>query len=75
MPVFRTYATAAASYRDHGRFLRENSRYRSAFSYTRSPDEFLRQVWQAGYATDPRYVSKVIGRMKSYDLYRYDIWR
>lgn len=72
---FRTYATVADSFRDHGRFLRDNSRYRGAFAYGRDPDMFLRKVWEAGYATDPQYVSKVKGLMASYNLYRYDIWR
>ena len=32
-------------------------------------------MWQAGYATDPKYVEKVTGLMKSYDLYQYDTWK
>jgi flagellar protein FlgJ len=72
---FRTYAVAADSFRDHGRFLRTNSRYKPAFAHTRNANEFLRQVWKAGYATDPEYVGKVIGLMRAYHLYRYDIWR
>jgi flagellar protein FlgJ len=72
---FRTYAKVADSYRDHGHFLRTNSRYRPAFAYTRDADEFLRQIAKAGYATDPKYVDKVKGLMRSHDLYQYDIYR
>jgi len=69
---FRTYATAADSYLDHGHFLRANSRYKGAFRYGRQPDAFAQAIWKAGYATDPKYVAKLTGLMKSYDLYRYD---
>ena len=62
----------ADSFRDHGHFLRHNSRYAAAFRYSGDADEFLRQIWRAGYATDPKYVDKVIGLMRQYDLYRYD---
>ncbi|HYN94902.1 MAG TPA: sporangiospore maturation cell wall hydrolase GsmA [Pilimelia sp.] len=73
--TFRTYAVAADSYRDHGRFLRHNSRYARAFAYTRSADAFLWHIWKAGYATDPDYYRKVTGLMAAYDLDRYDTWR
>ena len=69
---FRAYASAADSYLDHGRFLRGNSRYDGAFRYGRQPDAFARAIWKAGYATDPRYVAKLTGLMKTYNLYRYD---
>jgi flagellar protein FlgJ len=69
---FRTYARAADSFVDHGHFLRHNSRYRPAFRHSDKPDEFARQIWKAGYATDPKYVAKLTGLMKTYRLYRYD---
>jgi uncharacterized protein YraI len=69
---FRTYAKGADSYVDHGHFLRANGRYKGAFRYGRQPDAFARAIWKAGYATDPKYVAKLTGLMKSYDLYRYD---
>jgi flagellar protein FlgJ len=69
---FRTYAKAADSYVDHGHFLRSNNRYQGAFKYGRQPDAFARAMWKAGYATDPKYVTKLTGLMKTYDLYRYD---
>ena len=73
--AFRTYATMARSFRDHGHFLKNNKRYAPAFGYTRNADKFIEQVWKAGYATDPKYVPKVTGIMKTYDLYRYDTWK
>ncbi|MCU7726636.1 sporangiospore maturation cell wall hydrolase GsmA [Actinoplanes sp. KI2] len=72
---FRIYATMADSFRDHGNFLRVNSRYQPAFSYTKDANKFIWQVWKAGYATDPNYFTKITGLMASRNLYQYDIWK
>ncbi|GGK02266.1 hypothetical protein GCM10010123_35310 [Pilimelia anulata] len=72
---FRTYRAPANSFRDHGLFLRSNSRYKGAFTYTRSSNQFLYRIWKAGYATDPQYYAKVTALMKSHNLYKYDTWR
>jgi uncharacterized protein YraI len=71
---FRTYSSMANSFRDHGNFLRVNSRYKPAFSYTKDPNKFIWQVWKAGYATDPNYYTKVTTLMASYKLYQYDTY-
>ena len=70
---FRSYASAVDSFRDHGRFLTVNSRYAPAFGYTKDADQFLYQVWKAGYATSPTYVQNVQKLMKQYNLYQYDL--
>jgi flagellar protein FlgJ len=72
---FRTYATMANSFRDHGKFLKVNSRYKPAFVYTRDANKFIWTVWKAGYATDPNYFTKITGLMATYDLYQYDTWK
>jgi flagellar protein FlgJ len=72
---FRTYATMANSFRDHGNFLKVNSRYKPAFVYTKDANKFIWTVWKAGYATDPNYFTKVTGLMATYNLYKYDIWK
>lgn len=69
---FRSYDSAADSFADHGAFLTENPRYSEAFNYTDDPDQFIREVHKAGYATDPEYSDKIIGLMERYDLYRFD---
>jgi uncharacterized protein YraI len=69
---FRTYASVTDSFRDHGRFLTTNSRYRPAFGYSHDADQFLYQIWKAGYATSPTYVANVSSLMQQYNLYRYD---
>lgn len=73
--AFRTYATMAHSFRDHGNFLKVNKRYAPAFAYTKDANNFIWQVWKAGYATDPNYYTKVTGIMTAYNLYRYDTWK
>lgn len=70
---FRTYATVGHSLQDYGRLLSGNSRYRGAFKYSDDPDSFIREVHRAGYATDPGYSKTVIGIMKTYNLYRYNL--
>jgi flagellum-specific peptidoglycan hydrolase FlgJ len=73
--TFRTYATMGHSFRDHGNFLRVNSRYKPAFRYSTDANKFIWTVWKAGYATDPNYYTKITTLMASYNLYQYDIWR
>jgi len=71
---FRTYPSQSHSFRDHGSFLRVNSRYAGAFAYAEDANRFIWTVWKAGYATDPNYYTKVTGIMAAHDLYRYDTW-
>ncbi|NNG20722.1 hypothetical protein HJ590_14370 [Naumannella sp. ID2617S] len=70
--AFRTYRSAEDSFRDHGYFLKNSSRYAAAFNFTRDPDNFIREVGRAGYATDPGYADYIINLMRSYNLYQYD---
>ena len=72
---FRRYASMANSFRDHGSFLRVNSRYKPAFAYTKSANKFIWNVWKAGYATDPKYYTKITGIMAANHLYQYDTWK
>lgn len=70
--AFRTYRSSQDSFADHGYFLKNSPRYAAAFSTT-NPDDFIREVGRAGYATDPGYADQIIGIMGRYSLYRYDI--
>jgi flagellar protein FlgJ len=72
---FRTYASQTNSFRDHGNFLRVNSRYQPAFAYTKDANKFIWKVWKAGYATDPNYYTKITGIMAANGLYKYDVWK
>ncbi|MEV6285647.1 sporangiospore maturation cell wall hydrolase GsmA [Kribbella sp. NPDC051770] len=69
---FRKYASRLDSFRDHGAFLRNNSRYANAFNYSNDANRFVQEIHKAGYATDPNYTTKVVNLMTSYDLYRFN---
>ncbi|GAA2516749.1 sporangiospore maturation cell wall hydrolase GsmA [Pilimelia columellifera] len=69
---FRAYPSLTGSMVDHGRALRQRPRYRGAFRYTRSPNQFAVAIHRAGYATGPTYSSNLIRIMRSYNLYRFD---
>jgi hypothetical protein len=70
--AFRLYRTMRGSFVDHGRFLRENPRYASAFRYRRDPRRFAKALQRAGYATDPSYSSKLIALIRQERLTRFD---
>src|SRR3954468_2048675 len=69
---FRAYRSAADSFRDHGLFLRSNSRYQPAFRVAHDANAFARALQAAGYATDPEYANKLIATMRANNLYRFD---
>ncbi|GAA2356785.1 sporangiospore maturation cell wall hydrolase GsmA [Dactylosporangium salmoneum] len=71
--TFRTYNSAADSFRDHGASLKSLSRYAAAFNYTKDPNQFIAEVHKGGYATDPLYTTKVVALMAKYNLYQYDL--
>ena len=70
---FRSYASVANSFLDHGYFLSHSSRYAAAFAYEQNPDQFIREVAKAGYATSPTYATRVIALMVQYNLYAFDL--
>jgi hypothetical protein len=70
---FRSYASVANSFLDHGYFLSHSSRYAAAFAYEQNPDQFIREVANAGYATSPTYATRVIALMVQYNLYAFDL--
>ncbi|GAB5413242.1 MAG: flagellar assembly peptidoglycan hydrolase FlgJ [Congregibacter sp.] len=55
---FRAYPSAQASFDDYVDFVGNSPRYAQALS-AESPDAFLRELQQSGYATDPAYADKV----------------
>jgi flagellar rod assembly protein/muramidase FlgJ len=57
---FRAYPSYQDSFDDFVSFLRENPRYEQALSQSAQPEQFIRELHQAGYATDPEYADKVI---------------
>lgn len=56
---FRAYASYADSFSDYVDFLRSNPRYQQALEQGADPTRFVRELHNAGYATDPEYASKI----------------
>ncbi|MBN8851834.1 MAG: hypothetical protein BGO55_06005 [Sphingobacteriales bacterium 50-39] len=71
---FRSYPTAAGSYRDHSDFLKKGSRY--AFLFNLDPADY--EAWatglrKAGYATNVRYSQILIKYIQDYNLNQYSL--
>lgn len=70
---FRVYESAESSYIDHTEFLLKNQRYGFLFDYDRTDyKNWAKGLRRAGYASDPRYPSKLIATVEKYDLQIYD---
>ena len=70
---FRAYKHPRDSYRDHSKFLVSRSRYASLFKLkTTDYKGWARGLKRAGYATDPRYATRLINLIELYRLDRYD---
>lgn len=70
--AFRSYDSYQDSFHDLVSLLQNNSRYQEAVKSADKPEQFVRELQKAGYATDPNYASKIsqIARqMKSYESY------
>lgn len=59
MAEFRAYDSLEDSFRDYLNFLQQNPRYSRALEVTDDPVAFTNELQRAGYATDPRYASKI----------------
>jgi len=56
---FRSYASLSESMDDYVAFLQQNPRYQQALEKAGSAQDFLLELQQAGYATDPAYAEKI----------------
>lgn len=63
--AFRSYDNYQDSFNDYVRFLNDNPRYSKALEQPAEPSHFIRNLHQAGYATDPNYTDKVISVMNT----------
>jgi peptidoglycan hydrolase FlgJ len=57
---FRSYDSAADSFRDYVAVLRDNPRYASALNTGNDAKAFATALQQGGYATDPAYAQKIL---------------
>lgn len=60
MAGFRSYESYKDSFDDYVDFIKSNPRYGEALKNTGNPAHYIRELQQAGYATDPRYAEKVM---------------
>lgn len=67
---FRKYNSLSDAVIDHAVFL-SKPRYQSVKN-TKDYNVACYEVWKAGYATDPKYPSKLIQIIKENELYKYD---
>jgi LysM repeat protein len=70
---FRVFESDEASYIAHSEFLLNNKRYSFLFDYGPTDHKsWAKGLKKAGYATDPKYPSKLIGVIQKYQLSRFD---
>ncbi|MBM5460637.1 flagellar assembly peptidoglycan hydrolase FlgJ [Pseudomonas sp. P66] len=70
--AFRSYDSYQDSFHDLVSLLQNNARYKEAVKAADKPEQFVRELQRAGYATDPEYASKIsqiAKQMKSYESY------
>jgi len=63
--AFRAYPDFESSFKDYVVFLKSNPRYRQALALADDGQSFVRALHEAGYATDPKYATKINTIMKS----------
>jgi len=56
---FRAYPSFAHSFADYLSFLQNNPRYQQALERVNHPEQFIKSLQQAGYASDPNYAQKI----------------
>jgi len=70
---FRKYGHPSESFKDHSSFLTSRSRYASLFKLDKKDYKgWAKGLRKAGYATDPKYPSKLISLIERYNLNKYD---
>ena len=69
---FRSYASYKDSFHDLVTLLQTNNRYQDVVKSADNPEQFVRELQKAGYATDPNYASKIsqiAKQMNSFENY------
>lgn len=68
---FRAYDSIEGSVNDYFDLITKNKRYQKAIN-SLSAYECIKAIREGGYATDPKYVDKVITLIKNHNLTQYD---
>jgi flagellum-specific peptidoglycan hydrolase FlgJ len=61
---FRTWPTPYAGLIGYAQFFHENPRYSTALQFPHDPYQFIIEIKNAGYATDPNYIQKLHSLLK-----------
>ncbi len=67
---FRSYDSYQDSFHDLVTLLQSNDRYKEVVKSADNPEQFVRELQKAGYATDPAYASKISQIAKTMDSYQ-----
>lgn len=67
---FRAYNSFEQSFQDYVSFLQNNDRYQGALDSAARPEQFMKELQRAGYATDPHYARKVNQIAKQMQVYQ-----
>lgn len=71
---FRKYPTVLDSYTDHSLFLKSRARYAALFELNHTDYKgWAKGLKEAGYATDPKYVQRLLELIEGYELFKYDL--
>lgn len=62
---FRAYQNLGDSFNDFAEFLIGNERYSKALEFAGDAKQFLQEIQNAGYATDPKYADKILNVLNS----------
>jgi flagellar protein FlgJ len=68
--AFRTYSSLSASMDDYMSLLQASPRYQQALDNAADAGAYLRELQDAGYATDPAYASKIVSILDREDFTR-----
>jgi len=66
---FRKYSSAEGSFTDHGKFFRNNARYKKAFEHSDDPYAFAQAIADAGYATATNYAGSLKAMMRLFESF------
>ena len=72
---FRAYYNYAESFVDYGNLILGAKRYKTAVIFKSDPVRYIREIWKAGYATDPKYPEKILKIAVGCDFISHEIYK
>ncbi len=71
---FRKYDSAEESFIDHSQFIKNRARYSFLFELDRTDYKgWAKGLKEAGYATDPKYPTRLVNLIEEHNLHQYDL--